>query len=364
MEKREKKQVAALMRKSFPLIQQLFFSFTPKVWVAEKEGTLIGGIVLKSFTLTKKKKIGLLYWGFVHPEARREGIGRLLYDTGIHVLEQEGCTDILGCIEGHNTPSSNLLADRGFEILSPGSQFKRFGLHTFLLWIRIFHFLDIGHLLWARPAESHKERPALQWWGTLLLSGFLVSFPLFSSIGLSHGVFSLFLGLLALFGFRYLAMKGTAFLMGSTVRFRAWESGFPLFFALSLFLPGILYPVPGGLYPDKTKWNYKRELSLLGPMALAGAFSLLFLTGFSRALLSLFESGALKPTMDFPLLSQWTTLASDTLATVSAYGKTFLLFDVLFIFFPFTCFNGRRIWDWNKTVWIITALSALCLVIL
>ncbi len=304
MEKREKKQVAALMRKSFPLIQQLFFSFTPKVWVAEKEGTLIGGIVLKSFTLTKKKKIGLLYWGFVHPEARREGIGRLLYDTGIHVLEQEGCTDILGCIEGHNTPSSNLLADRGFEILSPGSQFKRFGLHTFLLWIRIFHFLDIGHLLWARPAESHKEHPALQWWGTLLVSFLLVSFSLLCLPDSSHGVFSLFLALLALFGVRYLAMKGTAHVLGRKVRFRAWESGFPLFLILSLFLPGILYPVPGGLYPEKTKWNYNRELCRLGPMALAGALSLLFLTGFSRALLSLFESGVLKPTKDFPLLSQ------------------------------------------------------------
>lgn len=363
MEKREKKQVAALMRRSFPLIQQLFFTFTSKVWIAEKEGILVGGIVLKSFSLTKKKKMGLLYWGFVHPEVQWLGIGRLLYDTGINVLEQEGCTDILGCIEGHNTPSSNLLADRGFEILSPGAQFKRFGLHTLLLWFRIFHFLDIGHLLWARPAEPHKEHPALQWWGTLLVSGFLVSLPLFSSPGSSHGVFSLFLALLALFSFRYLAMKGTALLMGFNVRFRAWESGFPLFFALSLFLPGILYPVPGGLYPVKSKWNYKREISLLGPMALAGSMSLLFLTGFSKVVLSLFESGALKPFMDFPLLSKWTTLASDTIANISAYGKTFLLFDVLFIFFPFTCFNGRRIWDWNKTVWIITALSALCLVI-
>jgi len=363
MEKREKKQVAALMRKSFPLIQQLFFSFTPKVWVAEKEGTLIGGIVLKSFTLTKKKKIGLLYWSFVHPEARREGIGRLLYDTGIHVLEQEGCTDILGCIEGHNTPSSNLLADRGFEILSPGAQFKRFGLHTFLLWIRIFHFLDIGHFLWARPALEQREHPALQWWGSFFLTITLITLTRFSSLGSLSAAFALFLGLLSLFSFRFLAMKGTAFIMGSKMRFRAWESGFPLFFVLSFFLPGILYPVPGGLYPEKTKWNYNRELSRLGPMALAGALSLLFLTGFSRALLSLFESGVLKPTMDFPLLSQWMTLASDTLATVSAYGKTFLLFDMLFIFFPFTCFNGRRIWDWNKTIWIITALSALCLVI-
>jgi len=359
MEKCEKKKVYSLMKRSFPLIQQLFFSFTSKVFVAEKDGALQGAIVLKTFYLSKKRKIGLLYWGFVHPEARGEGVGRLLYDAGIRILEEEKCTEILGCIEGHNTSSSNLLASRGFDILSPGAQLKRFGLHTFFLWLHIFHYLDIGHFLWARPTTGKKDSPVLQWWGTLLLSGTLITLSRLFLAKSSPAAVALFLALLSLFGFRYLAMKGTAFFMGLNVRFRAWESGFFLFFVLSLFVPGILYPVSGGLYPDKNKWHYTQELPCLGPIAFAGVLSPLFLIGSSAILCHLLSSWAPGTLMGQTFSSQWVNLLNDTLRYITSYGKTFLLFDALFIFFPFTCFNGRRIWDWNKPVWVGTALTTM-----
>ena len=39
-------------------------------------------------------------------------------------------------------------------------------------------------------------------------------------------------------------------------------------------------------------------------------------------------------------------------------GKPLALFDVALPFFPFSGFNGRRIWDWNKVVWVVMALGA------
>ena len=41
-----------------------------------------------------------------------------------------------------------------------------------------------------------------------------------------------------------------------------------------------------------------------------------------------------------------------------------LVFDVLLPFFPFSCFNGRRLWDWNKAVWAAFGLSILPLLAL
>jgi hypothetical protein len=128
-----------------------------------------------------------------------------------------------------------------------------------------------------------------------------------------------------------------------SVRYRAWESGFPLSLLIALAFGG-QYPVLGSLYPTTDRWRYRDLLPKLGPVALSGALPALALTWGAWALSRFGGLG----------MSQW-------IGSTMAIGLFLTLFDVVLVFFPFVSFNGRRIWDWNKLLWGFCALATLAL---
>jgi GNAT superfamily N-acetyltransferase len=164
----EKQAVGAIMRSSFELTQQLFFSWSKDVRVAEQGGTILGAIVLKMFPLPAGRKGGLIAWVFTAPEARGTGAGQRLIEAGLNSLKEQGCNELMACVEGYNTSSSKLFATRGFSILSAGEQFRRYGLGALAMWFHTFHYIDVGHFLWVRPATTQPDSPGLQWWGNWL----------------------------------------------------------------------------------------------------------------------------------------------------------------------------------------------------
>ena len=346
MRDEEKPAVRDIMRRSFPLVQRWFFSFTPHVLVAETGGEIQGAIVLKLFSLPRGGRGGLMYWAFTRPDARGQGMGRQLFDAGIRYLEEQGCDEILGCVEGNNTSSSNLLAARGFEILSPGRQLCRWGLHTPLVWLKIFHYIDIGHFVWAHPGPGRADSAPLQWWGNLAMNSlllFLVFWRLkgaafFAStlcyeIPVVFGVF---------FGVRELVMRLVARGHGLAMRYRAWESALPLGLVLAAG-PAWWFPILGSVYPVAPGWQYRDTIRKLGPVAAAGGLALLLLSWGAWALLR----WAAVPPMVLPFIKLTATL-----------GPLAALFDIALPFFPFVSFNGRRVWDWNRPVWFVLAALA------
>ena len=82
-----------------------------------------------------------------------------------------------------NTSSSKIFSERRFSILSPGEQFRRYGLRAFALWFKIFHYIDIGHFVWAHPAAERQDRPLLQWWGTVLANALICLLALWRGSG-------------------------------------------------------------------------------------------------------------------------------------------------------------------------------------
>jgi hypothetical protein len=148
---------------------------------------------------------------------------------------------------------------------------------------------------------------------------------------------------LLFFGARWLAMRWAAAVQGLEVRFRAWETGLLVSLGVAL-APGGLFPVPGGAYPVLGSWSYRVSLPKLGPMALAGVLPTLVLTATAWGL-ARFAGLA-------PGLEEWIGYALFV-------GGWLALFDVVLIFFPFVSFNGRRIWDWNRPVWMVLSLVAL-----
>jgi hypothetical protein len=42
-------------------------------------------------------------------------------------------------------------------------------------------------------------------------------------------------------------------------------------------------------------------------------------------------------------------------------GVVLSALDIIGAFFPLTCYNGRRLWDWNRWVWGVLAVAAAAL---
>jgi len=310
---------------------------------------VVGAVVLKQFSLQRERKCGLIYWILTDPKARGFGVGQCLVEAGIELLEKNGCHEIFGCVEGNNTSSSKLFLTRGFGVLSPGAQIRRFGWQTLALWLKTFHYIDIGHFLFVRPAPQKRDRPAIQWWGTFALNALLVFLAHWRLVGFGSIRMDMFialsLALILLLVLRHGSMKLAARRQGLAVRFRAWESGFPLSAAIALAC-GFFYPVPGNLYPKSDQWRYRDEVPRLGRVALAGTSTIL-LAGWGIYASLRF---GIAPTHWNPWLKEALVIC-----------RSLALFDIVLAFFPFVSYNGRRLWDWNKALWAASAVAAIAL---
>jgi ribosomal protein S18 acetylase RimI-like enzyme len=339
------------MRRAFSPIEQLFFSWSQDVLLAERHGEIVGGIVLKVFALPKGGKAGLISWLWTDPAVRGLGGGQRLVETALALFEARGCDEVMACVEGYNPSSSKQFATRGFSILSMGEQWRRYGPRFLEVWYRAFHLVDIGHFLWVRPGAQQPDSPTLQWIGTglanmlvLLLVAWRVASggPVLPLWGRLAAIWLLF------FALRTAAMALAAHLQGKAMRYRAWESGFPLALLLAALFRGF-FPLPGSLYPaaDQESWRYREWLPALGRMALAGIAPTVALSWLIWAARRFGWGGA--------PWAPWTHAAPLIAAPLC-------VIEVLFAFFPLACFNGRRLWDWSRSLWLAVAVAAVAAV--
>ena len=157
MRPEEKPEVREMFRRSFALVKRWFFSWTPDVLVVEQGGELLGAVMLETYPLPGDRKGGFVTWVFTAPEARGTGAGQRLIEAALDLFESRGCDEVTTFVEGYNTSSSKLFSTRGFSVLSPGQQLRRYGPGILALWVRWRNLLDIGHFVWARP-----DSPSLQ----------------------------------------------------------------------------------------------------------------------------------------------------------------------------------------------------------
>ncbi len=368
MRPEEKPSVRRIAWRAFPLTESIFFHWSPHVLVAETvtgpddEGSsqIIGGVVLDLFQLPQSAKDrpadeqpkgGMVSWLFVDPDAQGLGAGQALVEGAIALFQEQDCAEMFTCVEGYNTSSSRIFSTRGFERLSPGAQFARYGLWgMFLVWLHTFHYLDIGHFLWVRPADPAPGRPVLQWWGTLLgniIIGYLALGRIAGFRYHPEWLLALPLTVLVLLGTRFGAMWLAARHRGVTLRYRAWESGFPLGVVLALAF-GAFYPSPGSLYPPGDGWRYRDWLPDLGPVALIGASAVLIMTMLTTGAVALGGS------------ANWVVW----LVPASVLTRPLLILEILLPFFPFECYNGRRVWEWKRMAWVVLATLAVITLIL
>jgi ribosomal protein S18 acetylase RimI-like enzyme len=348
--------VKALAGRAFSSLASISFPRSPDALVAERGEELLGAVVLRTFRLPgdgrdENRRGGVMVWLMVEPGARRLGVGGRLVEAGLRSFEERGCREVFACVEGYNSNSANLFAGRGFTILSFGEQLARYGfLGTLWLWLRTSRLGgDVGNFLWARPGQLGLDSPALQWWVGALANALVLLLVGWRGNWLGDFDPARLLGVVlivvTLVGLREGAMRLVAWLRGLPVRHRAWESAFPLSLGVALAL-GVFFPAPGSVYPRQGVWSYRDLMPKLGPISFAGASAGLL---FAWAAWATSRFGGPSPE------------AAVWLRAAHTAGIMLAAFDVLLPFSPFASFDGRRIWDWNRPAWIVTAVAALAL---
>lgn len=338
----------SLAGRAFPL-GNLSFPTSADALVAERNGELVGAVVLRTLSLPGGRRGGVMTWLMTDPGARGLGVGGRLVEAALRSFEERGCQEVFACVEGFNTSSANLFAGRGFTILPFGEQIRRYGfLGTLLLWLRTSRLGgDVGHFLWARPGQLKPDNPALQWWIGALANALVLLLAGWRGNWLGDFDPATLLGVVLivvmLLGLREGAMRLVAWLRGLSVRHRAWESAFPLSLGAALAL-GVFFPAPGSVYPRQREWRYRDLLPKLGPVAFAGAAAVLVFAWTAWVLAQFGEP--------LPGVAAW-------LSAAHTAGLMLAAFDVLLPFSLFSSFDGRRLWDWNRPAWGALAVAVL-----
>jgi RimJ/RimL family protein N-acetyltransferase len=351
--KDEKRAVIRAVNRSLRLVERSFFSFSDDTYIAEQDGKLQGVIVLRTYPISDGRKGGLIEWVVTLPAARGKGIASQLVDAAVQKFETLGLDEISACIEGYNVRSSRLFSKYGFTLLSPGELIRRYGRALPRVLYHMSHTFDIGHFVWAKPGEPRTDHPALQWWGVWLLNSLLLLLAFWRTNrfgAVDPFSFAAIPGaLLLLFGARWLAMKLAANLAGLQTRFRAWESGLFITFLIAILVGG-QFPSPGSIYPPNYESSDRKLMGKLGRMGLAGILAILAI-GWAVQLSLQFAS--------LPLtVSSWFTYIRYVVVPL-------IILDVIAAaVFPFVSYNGRRVWDWSRPLWIVLALLSAGLVIL
>ncbi len=350
MDPSEKKEVKKLMQSVFPFLMQLFFSFTPNILVAKKDGKIVGGVILKVFTLSKNRKCGLVAWIFSDVSARGLGVGQRLVESALGFFQEQGCQDVFASVEGFNTSSSKLFSTRGFSPISPWQQIRRYGFDYLPMLFHTFHMFDVGHFLWVKPGASQKVSSGGQWIATWLLN----AVALYIAIGRGSGFTSLssniplfvLISLGIFFGLRTVVMLAAAFALKIPVVFRMWMSGIFLTTAIALVFGGY-FPIPGSIYPDLEGWSYKEQKSKIGKLSLVGILSVLLAVWL----------GILGKQSS--MVGHWDPNFWNIFLSV---GKMMCIVGIIIPVFPLYSYDGKRVLDWNKGIWAICAGATLATV--
>ena len=344
MHSSEKKTVRNIAYKAFPFFMRLLFFFEKHALLAVHNGAIVGAVLLKIFPLPAKERGGLISFIFTDPDAQGLGVGQKLTEAGISYLEDQGCVDVFAIVEGYNTSSSRLFSTRGFAQLSVFQQFGLYGIFTLPLWFHTSHLFAVGHFMWVRTDKKTGGNPSWQVLWTMLIH--IISMQIVLMRTSSQWIFdplsilAYSLTIILLLALRTGTMYIVARAAKTEVEYRMWESGLFLNLVINFTLGGFFH-APGSLYPKDPDWRYKETKVLLGKMALASSLCLIAFSWLLKIFLS-FEV--------FPIYE-------DYIDTAYMLTLIMLIIDILLPFFPVGCYNGQKLWNWNKAIWLLAALA-------
>jgi len=352
-------RVVELGRDVFHPLYRRAIERTDHMLCARLDGEIAGGLIMEVHS-TSTERVGIVSWLFTAEEARGHGVGTRLVAEGLSYLRAHGCAHVVTDIEGHNTSSSTLFARAGFEQTTSTRLVRHVGLrNTLTTWRELVYYTDFGHFLWygrlgdpeppsEPPSGDTERRRSGVGFGSLFRSWSLnLAVLALAFVGLS-GVFQASIPVAELV--TVVGVGVVVFLVRETPiavlagfdsepwRYRGWLNGVPMSVGVGLVF-GAFFPMLGSLYPRSSEWTYREKRRLFGIGATVS-------TGLLTVLLVATQPLELAPVDGVPI------------ASVAPFVIVpFLVVDHLLFFTPFRCYRGGRVYDWNRTVWLVLTVA-------
>ncbi len=350
------KVLRPLMQASFGLAGNIMALDRGKITLlCKQDDKLLGAVVLGEITYHKNKKIGLVKYIFTAPEARGLGVASRLLDEAIHWFAVSKCTEVVACVEGYNTASSNLFIDRQFKQFSFIDQVRKYQHALPKVWLLGNHFLDLGYFWWSKtlgdaapeqPRKEHRKALAI----TVIIHTVLaiVLALRYMPNGSLSLVWQAMVTIALIFAIRFIPMKLYAHIKKYPLRYRPWETGIVLASLITLLFSGVFMAF-GEYYPKKARWKESQERRYLARIALTGAVALIISSGVLLVIDGLYGS----PNFFY-----------EGFQLLIVYLPVLAVFDMVLAFFPINSYAGGRIRKVYPKTWALLTIIAISVLII
>lgn len=331
----EVEAVHKLGQRGFVGFESLWVSKPKRALLAIKDGEIAGAMLYKILQ-SGNKKVGYVDFIFTDPAVHGQGVGNLLFQEGITHLWAQGCDALTAIVKDDNVASWSLFMKNGFTRASLIQAAKIFGIYGIIKQYFITpHCISIGmdYYIALREKPIANKEGSLNQIGLYLLINGLIILPILLRIDNIHLFLTTYL--LMLFSIILTSAMSTMFSKRQW-RFRSTNGGGLISFLLNFVT---IYPMIGKWYPahyEKSP-NFRKEV---GINALSEWILLVVI-----AIVSIQFSDK------FPSLR----IAGEISGLLCLYR--------CIPFYPFESFGGRRVFDWNRLVFGIFALSSILLFI-
>ncbi len=339
MKKREAEEVKKLGKKTFEWFEGLFIPEPKDCFVAVEENKIIGAVLYKYFSAANQK-IGYVDFIFVDMAAHGKGIGSRLVDRCLKAMEKEDCDGYSALVRDDNVSSWKMFINQGLQRVGLEDLVRKFGVLGMLnLTFKIpFNFatgMDFYLKMEADQLSLSKGNSFFQVFKYLILTTLLLSPRFIHGIeNALHIIAPITAIILIRIAFGYF---GTLF-SNENWYFRVCDGGYIIPFIASFF--NGIFLISGNWYPEayRKEPDFKRSLGL---------------TAFA----------------------QWFSLITIILITKSQLGQTqflgimaemsvFIMMISIVPVYPLASFGGKRIFEWNKWLYIIIVLISFCILFL
>lgn len=338
MEPHEADTVKKVGKKAFAGgIEKVFVSKSKEAMVAVVDDKIVGGVIVK-YISTKNKKIGYIEMTFIHPDYHNKGIGKLLYKGADTYLWAQGCDALTAGVKDDNVGSWKLFLDNGYSQVSLVETSRQLGfLTTLKLSFSTLFFIANGMEMYLnvknQEVASKKPHSPLQ-----IVLFLCVNLLLFMTVLVRKPS-----DLLAYIGAYIFVLASSVIVgwVGTLFSKRQWyfrlNSGGAVIVAF-ISMTGSIYPMIGRWYPKV----YENTKAFRKDMGLVSLFQWIFL-------LCLAAASHILNLEDNPFM-----------LSVSVFAHILLFFHVL-AFYPFEIYGGRRIYVWNKVLFIVLSVFSIAL---
>lgn len=340
MQPHEANMLYEIAKQSFSPLEAMGASKPKQAIVAMAGDAVAGAVFMKEFTAKDGTKTGYLDLGFVVQEHRGKGIGNRLYGAAIDRLTESGCTTLSAMVKDDNVASFGLLQRRGFMTCGFLEFLSIFGLQLGLtIWLRTMFCIACGMQFWT----NHQTKPKQCIPEMILFVGLNTLFVALRQCldVLAGGVFWPGALLSSVFVLCFVIITGY---LGTLLSKEKWHFRMPrggLLLSFAIALMGSFFPLLGRWYPAKLELSEKQKRDL-GVESVVSWVSLLLLIIVSSLL-----------------------GASHAFWMYTARSVFVLLLFRMVPIYPFEHMGGKRVLDWNRTVFaVLTVVTLGCFVLI